>query len=783
MTVQDAITEFRRKVARGQVFNARTGSPGPIDAGLADSIISNVACAFRAAAGTDNLGQIRYHTFAERLAEWAVADAEEHGLADASNRAARCRRFVRTIDRKAYQRRPKTKLALPCAWTPLGRVLLAEPEKGRRVPRSYSSLAEMASLLGPLGIRRPQDLPDKNELYEVLVDAGVKPRKAQRMIMAYRKAWGALDGIRVEAGFPDIDRCPVQHERGLRSLEDIAERLARAGCMTPPSSLPMEQIIELVAPVWHRALAVYLEEHAHRGPRWRKKRINASSRFLAELARTGRGDLAAAHPTRLLLERVETLDDGHDWEQDDWADDVLGDLDLEDEIEVPETDKPEVPLLEYLAESVAEVSAANSTLAVESGDGYWTETLIRDVQVVGELGLGAATTSKSLRQRPRLVRATELELGAFLKRMREENKKLGLSGYKAKEMLLKLATWPMLLFLGIPALRKRANLKRTAFCAELGETGDRRSASRIARAEQEYHDALRDYLVFAIMHADGLRLANYTHARLGTAERTPVQSTAAHGEVVESYTHIRPEISQGDITGVTTNFFGNDHPNVKLKIDRVAGSGEWRTRGHWLRRGLVDFELLMDYLTLFRPRNLEEQGLIPSATAYDLERDLAELHFALFVSPARSVEPYRAVTGAYSPQQIARIYARTLYWVTTVVLGRSLPEFGSEQFRADFPGVFGPHGARLQAGTYLNGMLRRSAQAQTFLNDTARTVERRYSVVEASMVMKRGWEEPTFFNALFERVWDREEAIDWDSEDPLSGLPDGQRPPGLEAVS
>ena len=123
-----------------------------------------------------------------------------------------------------------------------------------------------------------------------------------------------------------------------------------------------------------------------------------------------------------------------------------------------------------------------------------------------------------------------------------------------------------------------------------------------------------------------------------------------------------------------------------------------------------------------------------------------------------------------------------MYWVLTEVLGRKLPPFGSDELKRTYPRLFGPHVVRLQAGSFIYGILGRVAPAQTLLNDTLQTVGKRYTVVEASMVHKTGWEAPLFFEELFRRVWDDNEVLDWDVVDPLAGVPADRRPPGLDSV-
>jgi hypothetical protein len=241
-------------------------------------------------------------------------------------------------------------------------------------------------------------------------------------------------------------------------------------------------------------------------------------------------------------------------------------------------------------------------------------------------------------------------------------------------------------------------------------------------------------------------------------------------------------MQKGRVTDVRTNFFGDDHPAVKLKISKIPGSHHWRERPHLLRPGLVDFDLLTDYLTKVRAARLAKRGLIASPSEYDLENDVNNLHFALFVSPLPSKNPYRAVTGAYSPQTIEGRFAKILHWICVTVLGRTVPSMESDEFKLQYTRIFAPHVTRLLAGSYIFGIRGRADIAQSLLNDTLTTIQKSYTVVEADMMHKFGWEAPRFFDDLFDRAWDRRETIDWDTEDLLSEFPLDKRPPGLSAV-
>jgi hypothetical protein len=787
MNVQQAVNRFQIAAKLGRVNNARTGMGTMITDATAASIVSTAGSAFRFAAGIDDLTRIEYDTYAEVLADWALADAEAHGLSDGSNRAARCRRFVRTVDGRQYkQTRPLSQVPVPVAWQGLGNAVQSGPSTTRERNRRHSRLVKLATTLGPLGIRTPHDLPNRTELVRLLSEtAGLTARAVEDLLGAYRAArqLAAVMGQQ----FPDIDQCPVTYQRGLRALPDIIDRLAREGYTGSLGSISTEEMIERLAPAWSDAMLAFMKSRRRASDRWKRRVVNASSRTLAEVVRAGSGELRTAHPTRLLVQMVDTGEviETNAPGGEEWARDLFGDAALP----VVGYVRPKtihIPLIAHLATSSTEASSRNSSVHTTDGEGgtFWTDTVQSDVQLIGDMGLFAGRSSTTFLGNPEIQTRAESELASFRKRMREDNALRGFGGTKGKESLLKLATYPMILFLGLPALRRCALRRREDMHRAMLRHENEPNHSSIRKAAYRYDKALLRYVLFAVFYADGLRAANYTHARLGPASKEGgmVTQSAPCGTDVRSYTHVEPKLDGVRLVGVSTNFFGDDHPQVKLKVDMLPGTKHFRSRPHWIRPGLLDSELLEEYLTVARARNLARQGLITRVEDYDLSADIRDWHFALFVSPTRSTNPYRAVTGAFTLSRIAEIVGQTLHWVVTTVLGRTVPAFGSAELAAQYSKLFAPHVSRLQAGSFVYGILGRADQAQTLLNDTLQTVERRYTVVEASMVHKTGWEAPHFFDELFKRVWDNNEVIDWDVVDPLAGIPADKRPPGLDSV-
>jgi len=786
MNVSQSVERFIEQAAAGRVVNLRTGTVSVIDDSTRNSIISCALGAFRHAAGTTDLETVPYEAFADKLAEYALAEAAEFGLADASNRASRCRRFVRTVDGRKYLRRRSALVMVNVPWQCLDDGLRAG---GRRMVDNYrKDLVRFVDTVGIAGIRRPDELPsDRLSLIKLLeVDKRLSRRRILRLISAYRNARNLALASDPTLPLPDPDVGPLDKESGLRSLPDIASRLAVAGCVKPVSKITAPELIEVLAPEWHATLRDYFAHRPNRGKRWRKRRCLASSRVLAELVRAGQGELTRAHPALLILSHVDTgqIVSSSIPRCEDWAARLFPHLEVPDE--GPVTKK--VLLLEHLATSMAAPSAQRSRLRpadpTQRGMRYFTDSLRSDVRAVGDLAIFAIMQSRTLQQDPDIAATAQSKLAAFKKSMKDQNSLVNMTGYKAKEKLLKRITYPMAVFLGLPALRKEVLRAEAEWVEVVTRDQCGPESRRLQYLESRYDDALTRYAVFSVLLADGLRIANYAHARLGLLGREDGMRThtGPDGSTVSSYTHVLPILlpDGNGLVGVETNFYGDDHEDVKLKMDKVVGGSEFRERPHWLRPGLVDMRLFWKYLTEVRPKRLLKQGLITDVCEYSVTRDVEEWNFALFVSPERSELPYAALTGAYAPDTLSAMFGEVLHWVCVDVLGRKLPAFGSASLTKDYPAVFRAHSSRLLAGTFLYGVLGRAEEAETFLNDTRETVGERYRVVEASMVHKVGWEHPRYFEELFKRVWDRHETIDWVTEDPLPGIPNHLRPKGYQ---
>ena len=748
LTAQDAIEVFRANAAAGRVYSATTGDYGMISAGDVNAIVSVAAAALRHASGRSDLDQVPYAAFADDLPLYAQQDADARGLRDVANRVSRARRFVYTVDGRVRERRRTGPGSVPDGWVPLYDVLRGLRRSNH--DRMSSHLAVLAQLLATQGVLRPQDLPDRNRLRYMLRGIGQSESYTANLIVAYRTARELLaDRI---PDLPDIDRCPVLEERGLRSIPDIVERLERRGYVGPVRSISTEEAMRMLAPRFHSAVHAYIQEHrGGRSAEWPKKIWGAASRALACLASLGR-ELEELYPFALLLERVEREDTTAEVSSEiDWSDFMDQSSPGDDEC-----GQATMTLLETVALEMADAAAENSPLEIEStssGTAYFTETLISDIGCLRDVAIHAARNApKAIVARLMAARA---EIAEFIRSMRKRNAQARVHGRKRKETILELVTLPQIVCVGLPRLRDHVIELRSEWQEALDVHGGDMTAPLVRSAYRRYEMRLEEYLVFAVLTADGLRVQNYANARLGPiGDDEMVTSVARCGTKVRSYCHIQPVIQGGEIVAVRTGFYGKDHKRVKLKIARRGATGDWRRRLHLLRPNVVDFDLLQEYLVNVRPHRLVAQGLLPSAEDYDLDRDVNEWHFALFVSPNVSAEPLAAVTGAFDSDVLSRRYGKALHWICVEALNRDLPRFGSRQMAKEYRALFSAHVSRLLAATYLFGIRGRLQEAMTFIDDTAEVVARRYTVVESSLIGKRGWEDPHFFDEEFDRLWE-----------------------------
>lgn len=791
MTMTDAIELFHEKAEQGEVANSRTGTFGPISAGMRDVILTSVRHAARRAGGTSDPSRIPYAAVSQMLPEHARQDSIEHGRGDGANEAARVRRFLLTVEGNMPKRRRTREWSFLPAWRPLAEALSRweRRQSGRRNLKSkLHALMELASTNG--GLTRPEDLPDRNRIQMWAEEADVPRATYLKMISAYRAARAELEREDPEHSLPDIDQAPLVNERGIRSLPLISRVARDIGHEGPIKTLDTMAVLEQIAPIMHGALSAYIQEHrsSDGSAAWEKGVKGAVSRVVASAIRTGSVRAKNLLPADLFLERVTLEDEDEPAEYERLALERYG-----EEVEAGGT--REVPLLQHLCEEMAALSAANSPTRLKGsaarsvGEGevpYYTKAIQADVTRLASLARFTLERAKSrLPERYAAISVTER---AILEHMTELNRKRGMNGRLLdKNIGLDLISYPLVVCLGLPALAREVRRLEAAYFEAFERCGHDHEHRAVAEAAQRFDALLTSYIATAFYFADGLREKNYTYARIGAPGVTAAMVDEHGRQTDDTLTHVWPErdAETGEVVRLQTHFSGDDHRLPRLKV-RFEEDGETPRRRTWqIRPGILDFHLFTEFLLGTRVRHLVQQGKLVRFDDYSLERDMHEWNYALFVSPRASDHHYRRLVGGYSDQQLAPWVAESLHWMAKHVFGHAdLPELGSPEWHARYPRAITGHKSRSDIASYWLSIRGRSDLACRYTNDTEATLRRKYARVtteqlDAEFLGQPAWRRPDFFDDAIDQIWFRGEVIDWESQSPVLALPRQERPPGL----
>lgn len=753
MNLEQAVAIFDEKNTAGEILNRKTGEKTTITKGQRAAILSSVKNGLRRAGVRESdLYTTDLTALAATLPDHARLDAEERGLHSKHVEADRVRRFLAVVEGKKYRRnRQSPDVALP-QWRPAYQAVKKwEAEQDTRYIRAHRIivLQNLASKHGK--ILTPHALPDRRTIEEWARAEGLPSGAVYGMFAAYAKAQDLLEASGGKE-LPDLGYAVSPAERGLRALPGIAELLVRAGSTKPVPEVTTEEIIALLAPTMHAALRLYTAqgENQNHSPGWFRKQTNAVSRLLAEAHRAGY-DIATLEPIDLWLkeETVETQEKGRACRLS------LG-ARLHPQSGAFGRRVIRIPLIRILCDRQAVPSAESSPIRLVRSEGageivgipFYTETIQMDLKSL--FALTKAAYAEEWNDHPETWLQVKTVYDVTLGAMREVNQKRQFAGQKDKLGLLKQVTLPILVCIGLPALRSYVRTLREAFHASLIRNGSFHSPA-VRRAECRYHYWLTRYLVAAVHLSDGLRVKNYTGARVGKGM------------------HIQPTVirdENGKWTGfseVSTHFRGFDCPSVCLKI-RTDKNGKERSRSHKLHPGIVDLELLFEYWTEARPKALVEAGLLDCIEAYDPDRDLDEWHFALFVSPqARPTKPH----GNYGEKTVSDFVGQVIYTIARHVLGRELPDWEEIDRDSEFRSLFAAHVTRLLLGSYWGGIRDDWKYASVLTEDSENVLRDHYS--EYQMVMEEWkdspvvWMRPNYFDSLMNRVRSRE-AVNWDKE-------------------
>ena len=575
------------------------------------------------------------------------------------------------------------------------------------------------------------------------------------------------------------------HEYGLRTLPFLAELVAGAramirapdaacdpaiaGCHQHPANVgecTARQLLAILTPHLFRSLTSF--EHVRRvannSPDYLQSAERALSRTVASFARLLR---ARGTPIDIIARELQTVALAHLWSRQ-WAlAPTCAAAEPSDEAAYADPDllglvANSAPMMVSLLRAVVDETASHaykaSPLTVNHHAAREAIPLYTPSQLQGVRRLFAIARDVLAPKLKRfgdegVKRWTQIdyEQSSLLSHMRGLSRNRLASGQVDKRLMP--LHYAELVCRGLPALRQRVlSAERALHRAVPSPPGA--DHTNLHRLTMRFHAALTEYMVVAIITAEGLREKNLRGARLGW--------------------HILPELerdAQGVAVGITrviTRFRGDDPQWVRLKQTHEPGGGSSpraRTREWSWPPGIVDHRLLFIYLRDVRTAHARRAGLLSADAIIDLHTDRR----ALFISPRpRATRSDAEAGGNYSRGILSDVFGRALFWMARDVLARpGLPGRYVDACKSDsqYRGLFGAHAIRSLAATWWGGLRNRWDFAEAYTNDLQPTLHVHYSKIPTWMaraVGSGGPQDPTFWNDVLDvLVSDQSSKQDW----------------------
>lgn len=765
-TLRDAIATFDGAAAAGRIVNRKTRRPGPFPKSRRDPLLSNVRAALRhalqAAHGDrcisdEALEATELAPFLPALPDHAFFAAEAEKRGDPGKERSNVRLFVSVVtgrDVTVPRAATRTEDALP-GWVRLYDALQADAAAtGKR--RNYgAALLRFQNLALANGVACPEELPDSLDVIRAWADrVGRGKKETYYELNAYRRAADLVGDDTLPRLWVVID----EDGQGIRSLPDYPARLRSAGVTAPPLEVDTVTLVTALAPRLGAALKAVIAKGRSQGlsPAWERTMADTASWAAASLVR-----LLKHHPDAAVSLATVTWYDlwvrrvrvavATDVEQDAQLAELLGDA------AGPGGQEDQV-LIRRIVDMSARRSYENSPLVLvdsaheEDEVPVYTQKMqqhLENCYVIAHRYFGEALANRAP-EKWVPVRVAYEELCTHAERY---NATRYLRGRKAKGRLL--VTYPQVVCMGLPYLRGRVVRARRAMEERRATPGglETRDAQKVV---EDYHEALREYVVQALIIDDGLRVKNYTGAVAGVhVVIDPVRGSDGLWRGIRS---------------VRTRFAGLDDHSVSLKIGTTKDLAE-RTRERPLSPGVVDFELLFEYWMLTRPRALVKAGLLPSVGAFDPDQD----GFAVFVCPKPTGGQRQDARwkGNLTEDTLSNLFGRGLHRIAVEVLGRTLPAFDDPELTVEYRALWAGHVSRLILGSYLGGLRGDWTEACYLTNDSEATLRKNY-VALADWYRERlhvaGPENPRHFDAVVDRILERRPddrwAAFWDGFDP-----------------
>lgn len=756
MKLKEALPVFDGHIANGKVPDRRhPGTFHKISAGRRDVIISHVRNAVAHAAGIDRrdvaaLDEVELDPFIATLPDHAYRDAKAQGRTSPRNERTNVALFRATIEGREYETTPKHGYAkrrpvlasnFLNEWRPLYQALLADCTNadGRKNSRKSfpAQLLALQNLLGQRGIHSPYDIPDDYHLFMQWADeAGVAYKKKHAMLAALRRAREILE----DPGIPTLYMGAHSTERGLGSLPNLPELLAERGCHRDPRHMRQEELVQILAPTMHGALERYLAEgrRRNRRPGWIDDQIGMTSRIAASAIRLGYDVSTMTYVDLWTRTTIVTRTDSGD-DVDPVFAAVMGPDYVHEE---------ESTLIRCMADEMSRLSYRNSPIEVVTAEPLpshhvpiYTARVIQDLkysyllvrEVFGEM---------LQKHRRSTWEAVSVEYGSLMKMIHKHNKDLHTKNHKPKGLVPIL--WPQAVCLFLPWLMSRVEEARATLNQFFRSHG--RAGSRTHRTHMlAFDEALKEYVLAALLLDDGLRIKNYAGA-LANRHVMPTVEKDRRG------TWLR-------ITGLSTCFRGvADHPSVTLKVAKDEVGAE-RIRIRAVSPGIVRFDYVQEYWLGTRPRDLVRRGALARVEDFNPDQD----DYAFFISPrtggrksAKKIkEAYAAAHGCFGEDYLSNIFGRRFHQYIREVMKLDVPAWEDPVRTREWRGIFTAHIVRLLIATYFGGILGDWGTACYLTDDTEQTLKRNYNRVSdriAALMHVDGAENPRYFNDVIVRA-------------------------------
>ena len=776
MTFSDALERFAEMNAAGKVPDRRRNDrTHTISAARRDVIVSHTRAAVARAMGLPRddhaaLDAVDLRPLVETLPDIAYRGAEEAQRAAPRNERANVALFLATVFQHTYgtqERRPgpSREDVLP-AWRPSYDALVedaADPASSKNSHCRPGLLVRLQHLMLRRGIHSPKEMEDSYEWFIAIAEEEGVGRSwtAREMLASLRRARELLG----DESIPTLYQQARPGERGVGSLPDLAERLARHGSMDDPRTMTPEELIEVLAPKLYSGLARRLEQARRENlrPSRVESYVSMTSKIVASLARMG---IDPATKTFIdLFTEVDVVEGGEAGESDPVLAEVMG----ADYIHIESRS-----LMRRVIDESGRLSYQTSPIQVvgevaDDGDAppMYTARIIHEMKTCFTLVRAVYGDALAKHQKDRWV-AAETEYKSLLRHVTSYNERRVMIGHQNKEKVL--ITWPQAVCMFLPWLARRIE-KKQAELERWRKTG--REGSRTHKKHlRELDVALREWVLAALLLDDGLRIKNYA------------------GAVVNR--HIIPTVER-DADGrwigflaVETRWRGiQDAPQVVLKIGQDS-SGRERKRTRQLTPGIVRLDFLFQFWTQSRARDLVRRGVLGSVEEYDPDAD----DWALFVSPKNS---RRKSATRERPQHVrdhlplgkdylSRCFARLLHQFVREVLGRDeVPAWDDpERTQGEWKGLFSAHISRTLIATYVGGICDNWNLATHLTDDDAKTLKVHYSRIRDQihdLLYVDGPENPRWFDTVIARLRKKLPGDDWprfwaefNPEDPTAAL-------------